>query len=64
MEEDRLNELVKNIPPLALRPWRWLGIKFFVGQGAFVCAGENRNPKKIYRAGEQRYYAEILFGAE
>ena len=63
LEEERLDEIVKNIPPLAIRPWRWLGLRFFVGQGAFVCAGENRNPKKKYHPGEKRYYS-VWVGAK
>jgi hypothetical protein len=59
LEEDRLDEIVRNIPPLAIRPWRWLGMKFFAEQGAFMWAAENRNPKvrKKYRDGEKRYYS-------
>jgi len=57
LEEDRFNEIVENIPPVAIQPWRWLRTRFFVGEGAFVCAAENRNPKKEYRAGEKRYYS-------
>ncbi len=57
LKQERLDEIVKNIPPVAIRPWRWLGMRFFVGQGVFVCAAENRNPKKKYRAGEKRYYS-------
>jgi hypothetical protein len=57
LSEDRLDEIVKNIPPVAIRPWRWLGTRFFVGQGVFVLAAENRNPKEKYRAGEKKYYS-------
>jgi hypothetical protein len=63
LEEERLDEIVQNIPPLAIRPWHWLGFRFFVKQGVFACAAENRNPKKKYRAGEKRYYS-VWFGAK
>jgi hypothetical protein len=39
--EDRFDAIAKNIPPLAIRPWRWLGAKFFARGGAFMCAAEN-----------------------
>jgi hypothetical protein len=57
LEEQRLDEIVKNIPPLAVRPWRWLETRFFIGHGVFVWAAENRDPKERYRHGEKRYYS-------
>ena len=57
LAEGKLREIFKNVPPLAIRPWRWLGTRFFIGQGAFVCAAESRNPKEKFRHGEERYYS-------
>jgi hypothetical protein len=39
--EDRFDTIAKNIPPLAIRPWRWTQTRFFAGQGgcaAIYCA--------------------------
>jgi hypothetical protein len=63
LEEDRFNEIFKHIPPVAIRPWRWLETRFFVGQGVFVCTAENRHPQKNYRAGEKRHYS-VWVGAK
>lgn len=41
LEEERFAEIVKSIPPLAIGPWRWMGIGFFAGRGAFMYAGGN-----------------------
>jgi hypothetical protein len=41
LHEDRLAAVVANISPLAIRPWRWGGLRFFVGEGVFVGAAEN-----------------------
>jgi hypothetical protein len=57
LEEEKLDDIITNIPPVPIRPWRWLGIRFYVGQGVFLCAAENRSPKEKYRAGERRYYS-------
>lgn len=48
--EERFDAIAKNIPPLAIRPWRWMETRFFAGQGAFMCAAENgtANGKKGY----------------
>jgi hypothetical protein len=48
--EDRFNAIARNIPPLAILPWRWMATRFFAGQGAFMCAAENgtANGKKGY----------------
>jgi hypothetical protein len=48
--EEKFDAITKNISPLAIRPWRWLETRFFVGQGAFMCAAENgtANGKKGY----------------
>jgi hypothetical protein len=57
LEEESFKEIFKNNEPLAIRPWRWLGMRFYVRQGVFACVAENRNPKQKYRAGEKRYYS-------
>src|ERR1700722_16332994 len=51
--EDRFDAIAKNIPPLAIRPWRWLGAKFFARGDAFMCAAENgiATEKKDVRCG-------------
>jgi hypothetical protein len=41
LDEDQLSKLIERIPPLAVGPWRWLGLRFFAHQGAFMCAGAN-----------------------
>lgn len=41
LDEDRLNAIVQNIPPLAIAPWHWLGTRFFARRGAFMCVAEN-----------------------
>jgi len=41
LDEDRLNVVVRTIPPLAIGPWGWLGARFFARGGAFMCAAEN-----------------------
>jgi hypothetical protein len=33
--EDRFDAIAKNIPPLAIRPWRWMGAKFFCPRWRF-----------------------------
>jgi hypothetical protein len=49
LEEDKFAELVENVPPLAIAPWRWTGLRFFAGRGAFMCAAmEKENDKKRY----------------
>jgi hypothetical protein len=40
LDEDRLNTIAQTISPLAIAPWHWLGIKFFVRKGAFMCAAD------------------------
>jgi hypothetical protein len=41
LDEDQLAAVVANIPPVAIRPWRWGGTRFFAGRGAFVCVADN-----------------------
>jgi len=50
LDEDKFGEIVRLIPPFAIRPWRWLGTKFFVGRGAFMCAAVNgeADGRKLY----------------
>jgi hypothetical protein len=50
LDEDRFVEIARNIPPLAIRPWRWMKTRFFAGGGAFMFAAENgtANGKKGY----------------
>jgi hypothetical protein len=50
LDEARLAAVVEHIPPLAIGPWRWIGLKFFVRGGAFMCAAVNGedNGKKYY----------------
>jgi hypothetical protein len=50
LDEDQLAAVVANIPPVAIRPWRWGGTRFFAGGGAFVCVADNpaADSKKWY----------------
>jgi hypothetical protein len=50
LDEDKFDAVARNIPPLAIRPWRWMQTRFFIGQGAFMCAAANGavNGKKGY----------------
>src|SRR5262249_32455136 len=41
LDEDQLAAVVAEVPPIAIRPWRWGGTRFFAGQGAFVCVADN-----------------------
>jgi hypothetical protein len=43
LEEEKLSELARTIPPVAIAPWRWTdgGTRFFAGRGAFMCAAPN-----------------------
>ena len=67
LEEDKLAAIVRHTPPLAILPWRWLGTRFFAGQGAFVCTAENGEGKpygrKRIRSGEKKYYS-VHIGAK
>jgi len=39
LEEEKLSEIARTIPPIAIAPWRWMdGTRFFAGRGAFICA--------------------------
>jgi hypothetical protein len=50
LDADKFEAVARNIPPLPIRPWRWIGMRFFAGRGAFMCAAENgvANGKKGY----------------
>lgn len=50
LDEDRFDAIAGNIPPLAIRPWRWMHTKFFAGGDAFMFAAKNgtANGKKGY----------------
>jgi hypothetical protein len=41
LDEDRLAAVIANISPLAIQPWRWGGMRFFVEKGVFVCVADN-----------------------
>jgi len=41
LDEDQLAAVVAEVPPIAIRPLRWGGTRFFAGQGAFVCVADN-----------------------
>lgn len=36
LDEEELSEITRRIPPLAIAPWQWEGMRFFAGQGAFM----------------------------
>jgi hypothetical protein len=38
LEDEKLSEIARTIPPVAIAPWRWNGTRFFAGRGAFMCA--------------------------
>lgn len=37
LPEHKLREIIHNIPPLAVGPWRWTDTTFFARGGAFMC---------------------------
>lgn len=41
LDARQLAQFIETIPPLAIGPWRWMGLRFFVRQGAFVCVAAN-----------------------
>jgi hypothetical protein len=41
VDEDTFRNIVRQIPPLAIGPWRWIGLTFFAGRGAFMDVHEN-----------------------
>jgi hypothetical protein len=41
LDEQKLAEIVRSIPPVAIGSWRWMGSRFFAGRGVFMCATEN-----------------------
>jgi hypothetical protein len=57
VQEEQFAALIANIPPVAIRPWRWCGTRFFVGQGVFIWVADNPadDDKKWYsvRVGAQ-----------
>ncbi|HTZ02625.1 MAG TPA: hypothetical protein VMC05_09855 [Xanthobacteraceae bacterium] len=61
LEEEKFAEIVRQVPPLAIPPWRWLDTRFFVKNGVFMLAAENGVGKpyggKRARSGEKRYYS-------
>jgi hypothetical protein len=38
LEDEKLSEIARTIPPVAIAPWRWNGTRFFARRGAFMCA--------------------------
>jgi hypothetical protein len=50
LEEEKLREITRRIPPVAIAPWRWLnGVRFFAGQGAFMhVAGDARSGRSVF----------------
>jgi hypothetical protein len=49
LDEDKFAAIAETIPPIAIPPWRWTGLRFFAGRGAFMCATmEDENGKKRY----------------
>lgn len=67
LEEDKLAAIARHIPPLAIPPWRWPGMRFFAAQGAFMWAAENGRGKPYgknrFRSGEKKYYS-VHIGAK
>jgi hypothetical protein len=67
LEQEKFATIVSQIPPLAIPPWRWVGMRFFAGGGAFMFAAENGvgKPygKKSYRRDAKRYYS-VHIGAK
>jgi hypothetical protein len=41
LDQDKVDEIAKTIPPIAISPWRWIGARFFAGRGAFMVAASN-----------------------
>jgi hypothetical protein len=42
LEQEKLRELIRHVPLLAIRGWRWGKTRFFAGRGAFMNVCENR----------------------
>src|SRR5262249_11523755 len=65
LEEHKLREIVRNIPPLPLDRWRWVNTTFFAGCGAFMHAAENRPPSRTkgYSDDMRKYYS-VWIGAK
>lgn len=61
LEEEKLAAIARHIPPLAIPPWRWVGMRLFAGKGAFMYAAENGvGPpygRKSNRRSANRYYS-------
>jgi hypothetical protein len=51
LDEKRLEVIVGHIPPLAIRPWRWMGARFFAHRGAFMCTALNG------KSGSEKWYS-------
>jgi hypothetical protein len=58
LEEGKLREIVRHIPPLAIGRWRWGKTTFFAGRGAFMNAAEQR-----VADGKKGYYS-VWIGAK
>ena len=62
LEEEKLAAIARHIPPLAIPPWRWLGMRFFAAQGAFMWAAENSRGKPYGKNRFRERRKEMLFG--
>ena len=67
LDEKKFAAITRHVPPLAIRHWRWLKMRFFVGQGVFLLAAENGrgkpHGKNRVRGGEGKYYS-VHIGAK
>ena len=41
VDEQKLAEIARDIPPVAIGAWRWMGSSFFAGRGALMCVSES-----------------------
>jgi hypothetical protein len=57
LDETRLAAITSHIPPIAIPPWRWTGLRFFARNGAFMCAALNGEDKG------KKYYS-VRIGAK
>jgi hypothetical protein len=63
LEEEKLSEIARRIPPVAIAPWRWMdGTGFFAGQGAFIHAtGRNdRNGGYVWIGAKTEHPLQFL----
>lgn len=62
LDEERLAAIVRTIPPVAIGPWRWIGLRFFARHGAFMCVAEHGDIRGKKAEDGKRWYS-VSIGA-